>query len=330
MSKKKGGDKEGLFDNPIVLLSILIVASILLFNSQPEISLFGKATAINFIGDIGGDWEMTEILLTDSRNEVAGQETIYIANINQANNDIKVYVEDSQFETRGEMNLEGILIENELNLKGSFEDGTGIAELIFTSIKVGKDCNTFSGTGSWKYKGGKEYCEGDVSLSGKRLDPIGCGRLPCNEKWECSEWGTCINGTQIRTCDDINECGTLKDKPEENRACTVPIDSERAVRPAPTFSYAMIGLVFVGLLLIAAIVYILIILINKKKRLASDLDYLIEKSYSSLNARDKFSALEFYRQLTEKFELYKGKIAKKDVERIYNEAVELHKEILKR
>lgn len=30
----------------------------------------------------------------------------------------------------------------------------------------------------------------------------------CIENWSCSNWTTCINGTQTRTCEDLNSCGT--------------------------------------------------------------------------------------------------------------------------
>ena len=41
----------------------------------------------------------------------------------------------------------------------------------------------------------------------------------CQENWECSEWGSCENGTQKRACNDINGCGTGNGKPEEERVC---------------------------------------------------------------------------------------------------------------
>ncbi|HIH31767.1 TPA: cadherin repeat domain-containing protein [Candidatus Woesearchaeota archaeon] len=46
----------------------------------------------------------------------------------------------------------------------------------------------------------------------------------CEEKWECSEWSTCINNTHLRTCIDRNSCGTKIAKPNETESCT-PIPS---------------------------------------------------------------------------------------------------------
>jgi hypothetical protein len=31
--------------------------------------------------------------------------------------------------------------------------------------------------------------------------------IPCTPQWQCNEWSSCTNGTQTRTCTDINQCG---------------------------------------------------------------------------------------------------------------------------
>lgn len=41
----------------------------------------------------------------------------------------------------------------------------------------------------------------------------------CTEKWQCTPYGSCINNWQFRTCTDMDECGTTKDKPTEKQAC---------------------------------------------------------------------------------------------------------------
>jgi hypothetical protein len=43
---------------------------------------------------------------------------------------------------------------------------------------------------------------------------------PCEENWRCAEWPPCPSyGVQIRTCTDINKCGTVVKKPPESQAC---------------------------------------------------------------------------------------------------------------
>ncbi len=42
----------------------------------------------------------------------------------------------------------------------------------------------------------------------------------CIENWNCTNWSSCINGEQIRNCIDLNECGTITEKPFFKRKCT--------------------------------------------------------------------------------------------------------------
>ncbi len=41
----------------------------------------------------------------------------------------------------------------------------------------------------------------------------------CMEFWGCTQWSTCINQEQERTCFDVAECGTNKNKPIEVQSC---------------------------------------------------------------------------------------------------------------
>ena len=44
--------------------------------------------------------------------------------------------------------------------------------------------------------------------------------LICIENWNCTDWSSCIDSLQNRTCIDQNSCGTELDKPEESQSCT--------------------------------------------------------------------------------------------------------------
>lgn len=44
----------------------------------------------------------------------------------------------------------------------------------------------------------------------------------CVENWQCGVWSTCIAGQQIRTCNDINNCGTTANKLAELQSCCTP------------------------------------------------------------------------------------------------------------
>ena len=41
----------------------------------------------------------------------------------------------------------------------------------------------------------------------------------CTENWYCSEWSDCIDGQQIKDCTDLNNCGTIVDKPAVEQSC---------------------------------------------------------------------------------------------------------------
>jgi len=52
----------------------------------------------------------------------------------------------------------------------------------------------------------------------------------CIENWECEEWKNCIDGSQERTCTDINNCNTVKLKPLTERLCfskLIQMDNEQ-------------------------------------------------------------------------------------------------------
>ena len=41
----------------------------------------------------------------------------------------------------------------------------------------------------------------------------------CGEDWSCSDWSTCSDSSQTRTCTDNNNCGTEHEKPDESQSC---------------------------------------------------------------------------------------------------------------
>ncbi len=44
---------------------------------------------------------------------------------------------------------------------------------------------------------------------------------PCEEAWSCSAWSICSStGKQLRTCVDLNNCGTEENKSAEEKSCT--------------------------------------------------------------------------------------------------------------
>ena len=49
----------------------------------------------------------------------------------------------------------------------------------------------------------------------------GGGSSSCLESWQCNSWSNCINNLQTRSCQDINNCATVFNKPIETKLCTI-------------------------------------------------------------------------------------------------------------
>jgi hypothetical protein len=52
-------------------------------------------------------------------------------------------------------------------------------------------------------------------------EPSTSGDTTCIEKWKCSLWNACLNGTQRRSCSDLNNCGTTNNKLNTTKTCYV-------------------------------------------------------------------------------------------------------------
>ncbi|MFC1775096.1 beta strand repeat-containing protein, partial [Nanoarchaeota archaeon] len=53
------------------------------------------------------------------------------------------------------------------------------------------------------------------------VTPTGGGRRRCSEKWLCHSYGRCINGNKTRKCYDLNNCGTIRYKPNVTESCEI-------------------------------------------------------------------------------------------------------------
>ncbi len=49
----------------------------------------------------------------------------------------------------------------------------------------------------------------------------GGGSRTCNPSWSCYRWETCADGTQTRTCVDLNHCSNARDRPVLEQTCVV-------------------------------------------------------------------------------------------------------------
>jgi hypothetical protein len=68
----------------------------------------------------------------------------------------------------------------------------------------------------------------------------GSGCVPCSEEWLCDDWQACDGGNQMRTCTEINGCGTFNNRPEEVRTC-VEAPEILSIDSAPEATAAVTG-----------------------------------------------------------------------------------------
>jgi PGF-pre-PGF domain-containing protein len=77
----------------------------------------------------------------------------------------------------------------------------------------------------------------------------------CTESWSCTDWSTCIDNQQTRTCTDANSCGTTADKPVESQSCKI---KEEVI---PTLFIPTTENVFLIYYIVAAVIFIIIAII---------------------------------------------------------------------
>lgn len=53
--------------------------------------------------------------------------------------------------------------------------------------------------------------------------------ITCTEDWTCTEWSSCENNRQIRTCTDQNDCGTEENKSAESQACEIEYETPKDI-----------------------------------------------------------------------------------------------------
>ncbi|MBU1129107.1 MAG: hypothetical protein KJ949_00565 [Nanoarchaeota archaeon] len=117
-----------------------------------------------------------------------------------------------------------------------------------------------------------------------------------NYDWGCSEWSVCLNGIQIRTCKERNNCGNFYGKPEESRSCvvgnpsTVPIeisDSEKEqgffarITGATIEAIGPIGISFVLIFFVLGIIGAFILIRIKRQKVEETNKNLTESQEES-------------------------------------------------
>ncbi len=147
------------------------------------------------------------------------------------------------------------------------------------------------------------YCNASLIKSRVCVDLKGCEKeksetincTACDESWICSQWSSCQNGQQTRSCAEEHKCGTAKLKPALARKCeakavAAPVAGKTAPPPKTpvsgkellkevtsgfwgSYKFYILGLA--GFLILAVIAVLLVLYLRKPKR-AYNLDELKE------------------------------------------------------
>ena len=67
----------------------------------------------------------------------------------------------------------------------------------------------------------------------------------CTPSWTCGDWQECVNGTQLRVCTDVNNCGTQDGMPEASQACTPVLSNNQTAQQKKGF-FSLVGSVVQG------------------------------------------------------------------------------------
>jgi hypothetical protein len=75
------------------------------------------------------------------------------------------------------------------------------------------------------------------------ISNIATKKTSCTMAWSCSGWSACENGTQTRTCTDLNQCASDEGRPTETQTCATtpeepPVGGEQLTLPE---SFIVIG-----------------------------------------------------------------------------------------
>ena len=94
--------------------------------------------------------------------------------------------------------------------------------------------------------------------AGEVTAPTGAA-ITCVESWSCTDWSTCVNNQQTRTCTDVNSCGTTVNKPDESQSCT----AEAEIGGIASWVYPTIAVVII--VIIGAVIFVFRKKIIKRK-----------------------------------------------------------------
>lgn len=125
---------------------------------------------------------------------LAVSKTVYISKINESS--------------------DGICIED-----GSISSINEISAGCNASGEIQLECPGTSGRYSCSIEGDKFKVSGLLHSAVREFIETSQADSECTPSWNCTSFGTCVDGVQIRTCADENDCGITAGKPSLNQTC---------------------------------------------------------------------------------------------------------------
>ncbi|MBS3098739.1 hypothetical protein J4462_00855 [Candidatus Pacearchaeota archaeon] len=102
----------------------------------------------------------------------------------------------------------------------------------------------------------------------------------CNEDWSCTQWSSCSEGKQKRTCVDANECETIEKRPLVERECKTFLEEPK--NKEEKFIYLIIA-GFVVLVLIIFLIVNRVMADRDKEKIRENRKVLTEKLKRTLD-----------------------------------------------
>ncbi|MBS3077096.1 hypothetical protein J4233_02380 [Candidatus Pacearchaeota archaeon] len=90
------------------------------------------------------------------------------------------------------------------------------------------------------------------------------GTGSCQELWQCGTWSECVNGTMTRACEDINLCGSEKEKPETQASCGTDFGG---ILENPV-SYSTIFILVISVVVFGVVAVLLYLKVFKRRKLS--------------------------------------------------------------
>ncbi|MEM2916347.1 MAG: DUF11 domain-containing protein, partial [Candidatus Woesearchaeota archaeon] len=127
---------------------------------------------------------------------------------------------------------DGTLLNNTANV--TYENSTGaqlsaiVSDIITVSVPVPPQPSGGGGGGASR---GLAYSGRINATNATKLAEAPVAK-ECVESWKCNEWGLCADNKQVRTCTDLNACGTRRLVPQTVRECRPPATVPEQPAPA--------------------------------------------------------------------------------------------------